>query len=237
MPSFAGLGRSKDEQRQMSSRLRGICAKLKKTGYLAGHGNAGLASNFVDLAHVKTKPGGILALVLPAACVSGSSWEAARRLLESEYEDLAVITVASYGQRDRAFSADTGMAEALVVATKCRVGHEGHEDTLFVNLYHRPRSLVEAIEMARTVNRLTPQDRHGRICVGDCETIGAYIRAPLGQGGCASLPRNHARRHCPWIAGKNTPAAPRILHSAFHDSPRGSWKGGIIPHRHLGEPQ
>ena len=64
----------------MSSRLKGIRANLKKSGYIASDGNAGLASNFVDLAHIKTKPGGVLALVLPAACVSGSSWEEFRPL-------------------------------------------------------------------------------------------------------------------------------------------------------------
>ena len=187
VPSFAGLGKSEDEQRQMSSRLKGICAKLKKSGYLAGHGNAGLASNFIDLAHAKAKSGGVLALVLPAACVSGSSWEDARRLLESEYEDLAVLTIAAHGQTDLAFSADTGMAEALVVATKCRAGRKGDGKTLFVNLYHRPRSLSEAFEMARAVGLLSPQAQYGRICVGDRETIGTYIRAPLNQGGCASI--------------------------------------------------
>ena len=187
VPSFAGLGTSKEEQRQMSSRLKGIRAKLKKSGYIAGNGNAGLASNFIDLAHVKTKPGGVLAMVVPAACVSGSSWEDARRLLEHEYEHLTVLTIAAYGQTDRAFSADTGMAEALVVGTKCRTGCEGFGTTLFVNFYRRPRTLAEAFEMARAVRRLTPQDRQGRLCMGDCEVIGTYIRAPLSQGGCASL--------------------------------------------------
>ena len=85
----------------MSKRLAEIRRRLANP---VGHGNAGLASNFIDLAHVKTKPGGVLALVLPAACVSGSSWENARRLLESEYEDLTVLTIAAHGQTDRAFS-------------------------------------------------------------------------------------------------------------------------------------
>ena len=55
VPSFAGLSTSKDEQQQMGDRLKGICAKLKRNGSIAGHGNAGLASNFIDLAHVKTR--------------------------------------------------------------------------------------------------------------------------------------------------------------------------------------
>ena len=79
------------------------------------------------------------------------------------------------------------MAEALVVATKCCAGRKGCGKTLFVNLRHRPRSLAEAFEIARAVCRISPQDRQGRLCVGDSETIGTYIRAPLSQGGCASL--------------------------------------------------
>ena len=184
VPSFAGLGTSHGEQQAMGKRLSEIRRRLDAP---AGHGNAGLASNFVDLAHVKTKPSGVLALVLPAACVSGGSWEDFRRLLEHEYEDLVVLTIAAYGQTARAFSADTGMAEALVLATKCRQGREGCGDALFVNLHHRPKSLLEASEMARAVRRLPSQDRQGRLCVGSRETIGTYIRAPLSQGGCASL--------------------------------------------------
>ena len=184
VPSFAGLGTSEREQQAMARRLSEIRRHLDAP---AGHGNAGLASNFVDLAHVKTRPGGVLALVLPAACVSGGSWEDFRRLLEREYEDLTVLTIAAYGQMERAFSADTGMAEALVVATKCRARGEGGGEALFVNLHHRPGNLAEAFEMARAVRRLSPLDRQGRLLAGDRETIGTYIRAPLSQGGCASL--------------------------------------------------
>ena len=184
MPSFAGLGTSKEEQQAMSKRLAQIRRQLVNP---VGHGNAGLASNFIDLAHVKTRSGGVLALVLPAACVSGSSWKDARRLLESKYKDLVVLTIAAHGQTDRAFSADTGMAEALVVANKCHAERKGCGKTLFVNLYHRPRSLAEAFEVARAVSHLSPQDRQGRLHVGDRQTIGTYIRAPLSQGGCASL--------------------------------------------------
>lgn len=184
VPSFAGLSKTEDEQQAMAKRLAEIRRRLANP---VGHGNAGLASNFIDLAHVKTKSGGVLALVLPASCVSGGSWEDVRRLLEREYENLVVLTIAAHGDTDLAFSADTGMAEALVVATKCRAGQKGCGKTLFVNLHHRPRSIAEAFEVARSVRRLLSQSRQGRLCVGDRETIGTYIRAPLSQGGCASL--------------------------------------------------
>ena len=185
VPSFAGLGTSKDEQQAMAKRLAEIRRRLANP---VGHGNAGLASNFVDLAHVKTKPGGILALVLPAVCLSGSSWKNVRHLLENEYKDLTVLSIAAHGHTDRAFSADTGMAEVLVVATKQRDRRNKEPgETLFVNLYHRPHSLAEAFEVARAVCRLSPQVRQGRLCIGDEETVGTYIRGPLSQGGCVAL--------------------------------------------------
>ena len=190
VPSFAGLGKTGSEQQAMAKRLTEIRQQLANS---VGHGNAGLASNFVDIAHVKIKPGGVLALVLPASCVSGGSWENFRHLLEQEYEDLAVLTIATYGQTERAFSADTGMAEAILVATKMGKESEENEENeeeekaLFVNLRRRPRSLAEAFEIARAVRCISPQDQQGRLCVGDSETVGTYIRAPLSQGGCASL--------------------------------------------------
>ena len=185
VPSFAGLSKTEDEQRAMAKRLAEIRRRISNP---VGHGNAGLASNFIDLAHVKTKPGGVLAVVLPAVCVSGESWKEVRRLLESEYVDLILVTIAAFGQTDRAFSADTGMAETLIVATKCRFRRESkRREALFVNLFHRPRSLAEAFEMARAVNLEKLQGRHGRLYVGDSEIIGTYIRAPLYEGGCTSL--------------------------------------------------
>ena len=182
VPSFAGFDTSRDEQRAMSGRL----AKLRKQlDAPAGAGNAGLASHFVDLAHVKTKPGGVIALVLPAAFVQGSSWAGARRLMEAHYQEIVVMSVAASGSTDRAFSADTGMAEVLVVATKKHDRAEAAGDVLFVNLLRRPRSLAEGAAVASAVRRL-PSHSRGRIVIGD-DDMGAFVRAPLAQGGCAAL--------------------------------------------------
>ena len=64
IPSFAGFGTPLIEQKAMS-RLLG---KYKPD---FGHGNAGLASNFMDLGHRKLKDGGVLALVLPFSLALG----------------------------------------------------------------------------------------------------------------------------------------------------------------------
>ena len=183
VPSFAGFRTSEDEQRAMSDRLAHIRTAIDAP---AGHGNAGLASNFIDLAHVKVKSGGTIAFVLPIAAIQGASWKPARDLLSHHYANVALVTIAASGNLDRAFSADTGMAEALVVATKRTPDTPPDGDVLFVNLRHRPANLLEAAETAKLVTKLSPTSTKGHIQAGDQE-LGSYIRAPLVEGGCAAL--------------------------------------------------
>ena len=184
VPSFAGFDTSQAEQRAMSNKL----AKLRKgLDSPAGNGNAGLASYFVDLAHVKTKPGGVIALVLPASFVQGGSWAGARALVDRQYEDVVVVSIATSGDTDQAFSADTGMAEALVVGTRKRDPDSPSGDALFVNLLRRPRSLAEGGAVARAICDLPTDRRSGRFRLGDLAEVGTFVRAPLAEGGCAAL--------------------------------------------------
>ena len=135
IPSFAGFSTSEDEQKAMSRKLRKI-----KTDF--GDGNAGLASNFMDLVHRKLKEGGVMALVLPFALIRGKAWSRMRKMLEKHYTDIHIVSIAATGSTDRAFSADTGMAECLIVATK---GSVSRPCVLFSNLESRPVSLLEAL--------------------------------------------------------------------------------------------
>ena len=114
-PDFAGFQTSREEQMQMASRLREIMSTKTEA---AGHGNAGLASYFIDLAHAKVKKDGVIALVLPATYASGESWSNARKLIAKNYRDISIFSLMATGAKDYAFSADTGMGEVLVVATK-----------------------------------------------------------------------------------------------------------------------
>ena len=187
VPSFAGFGTSADEQKAMASRLKAMRHGL---GGLVGHGNAGLASNFVDLAHRKAKPGGIVALVLPATFTQGSSWRNARRLFETEYRDVVIVSIATDRHVGVAFSADTGMAEVLVVATKKERQDRGQEvpsPALFVNLARRPRNQLEAHEIARQVGLISPGAPSGRIRVGGSAEAGTYLWSPLEGNGSALL--------------------------------------------------
>lgn len=184
VPSFAGFDTSEAEQAAMSGKL----AELRKgLDSPAGAGNAGLASYFVDLAHVKTKPGGVIALVLPASFVRGGSWAAARTLVGRNYDNLAIVSIAASGATDRAFSADTGMAEVLVVGTKKRDPNAPCGDTLFVNLLRRPGSRAEAAALAGAIRDLPAGRRSGRLRLGDGDDAGSFVRAPLEEGGCAAL--------------------------------------------------
>ena len=145
VPSFAGFDTSAKEQAAMSKSLR------SHRGDIFGHGNAGLASNFMDVAHTKLRPGGVLGLVLPFSFVSGQSWESARHSLAEHYSDIHIVSIAAGGDTDGAFSADTGMAECLVIAKKNGDGAIGSKSVKYANLSRRPRMLLEAHEFARRI--------------------------------------------------------------------------------------
>ena len=134
VPSFAGFNTSHDEQQAMGR-------KLKRAAGVFSSGHAGLASNFMDLGHSKLKEGGVLAVVIPFAFVRGKAWERARRALQTYYSDIHITSIAGTGLTARAFSADTGIAECLVVAAK-RGG--GNSRAAYFNLTARPSSLLEA---------------------------------------------------------------------------------------------
>ncbi len=127
VPSFAGFSTGAREQRAMAERLRVLRRGL---GRVAGHGNAGLASHFIDLAHVKLKPGGVMAMVVPLSFAQGDSWRPARELIARHYSDIKVLSIAQAGTHARSFSSDTGMGEALVIARKKDIDKGGAIYTL-----------------------------------------------------------------------------------------------------------
>ncbi len=201
-PAFAGFDTSESEQRQMAARLDDLYRGAKCR---AGHGNAGLASNFVDLAHAKVKPGGTVAFVLPAAVAAGGAWQSTRDVLRSGYTRAIVVSIASAGSTDRAFSADTAMAEALVVATR-RTDPEfvpGDDAVAWVSLKSRPRDAVAAAEAARAIAEAAGAAAEiasattatesgisgrtsGKLQLGE-EVIGCYVLGGWDDGGCAGV--------------------------------------------------
>ena len=148
-PAFAAFMSKDKDQREMVKRLN----RLKKgTCY---HGHAGMASAFAALAHLKLKPGGILALVLPLTASTASSWKKFRQMLSVRYEDLTILSIAADGSY-MSFSSDTGMAECLVIARKRKAGEPPGKRALFSSLTHRPEGFANASEIAKgTINAIT----------------------------------------------------------------------------------
>ncbi|MYG42216.1 MAG: hypothetical protein F4203_03585 [Rhodobacteraceae bacterium] len=192
IPSFAGFATSEDEQKIMAERLKSIRTKLIKQhrqllsyGVLssppAGHGNAGLASNFIDLAHAKLRPGGVLALVLPASFTQGAGWDATRYLLENEYKDIQIIGIASEGFANRSFSADTSMAEILLVATRREDNDRDRDNTAAaVTLYQRPEHQLDASLTAAAISNSTDGKReYGKLIHGDTNPTGHIFQVPF----------------------------------------------------------
>ncbi len=146
VPSFAGFGTTSDEQHAMSTKLKKVASKIKtKTKGQFGSGHAGLASNFMDLAHAKLKKGGVMAMVLPFSFAMGASWNSARKMLDKCYDHIRVIALSTDGSEDRAFSADTGMAECLLIATKVRSEYFEDEKSggvAFSSLPSRPQTFL-----------------------------------------------------------------------------------------------
>ena len=175
VPSFAGLGTADEEQAAMSNLLRKIRRAMHEP---AGHGNAGLASNFLDLAHAKVRRGGILAMVMPLVLVQGEAWNRSRELLATHYNDLTVVGLAASAGGDKSFSADTGMGEVLVVGRRNTDGrrNDDRKPITFVALRNRPRSIADAAGLAAAI--------HGSGAAGASElSVGAETRGIRSVGG------------------------------------------------------
>ena len=176
---FKGSGRDKEEEQNMRKARR-------QKDWRVGNGNAGLASDFVDLADKMLKENGKskMGIILPTTCLAGSDWRKVRNMWATEYHDVVVITIADAKGESCAFSADTSMTECMVVATKGKKTDSTGRGT-FVSLYRRPPSVLEALEVANSVHRLG----HARgledepsggnpLKVGD-DTLGHALNCPL----------------------------------------------------------
>ena len=151
-PAFAGFSTPKPVQSSMQAKLRSVA------GHQAiGAGNAGIASHFVDLGWRKLNEDGTLAFVLPLSAAVGESWEPVRTAMSETFTDIRVISIAGAGTHQRSFSADTGMAEILLIARPSL----GTEATIrFVSLHECPDSssagdlVGEAISLTTDVRQL-----------------------------------------------------------------------------------
>ena len=180
--AFAAFGNSLSVQEDMANRLGRL---IKGTVY---HGNAGLGAAFAALADRKLKPGGVLGLVLPLALVSGPAWTKLRKLLSTGYTDLTVVSL-SANSTAMAFSADTGMAECLIVARKLWPGEQSSGRALFLSMPRRPNRLSESDAVFKAIQSIGQSRRledgpYGGTPVRVGEDIsGESLTAPIHKDG------------------------------------------------------
>lgn len=167
-PAFAAFNTTEAEQKAMSD-------KVKKLGKgTIGDGNAGLGSHFSAIAHNMVKPGGHIALILPLSAMLGGSdnpsaksWLKLRELLAEKYNDIIVVSIAQRTDIDSSFSADTKMAEVIIVARRLAARERGRRLAHFVNLAHRPASKLAAQETAKAIKKAIA----GLTTPGDCSNL------------------------------------------------------------------
>ena len=194
IPSFAAFENTPEQQDAMSDRVKEL------TKGAPSHGNAGEASEFVELAHRKIRDDGTVALVLPLSALSGGSWGAIRGRWREQYKDIIVVTVAGVGNYESSFSADTGMAECLIIGTRTRRNNDtGNFDTpkraSFVVLNQQVRSAAEGELLAKEVRRLIEGGEIQRLeddsaitnlRLGE-DVLGVVVDAPIPETGAWPL--------------------------------------------------
>lgn len=181
--SFSALGVSAGDRKDMRDRLAGA-QKLCNDG--AWHGKAGLATNFIDLAHKKLKMGGIFSIIIPAAFAAGEAWKKSRNLLNKWYDDLAVLSLVSVGKNTNAWSADSANAEVMVLGRKRKSARKNGESASvkFATVNYRPGTHYEASVMAEAIRATNTTDtiKIGKDIAG--EVVISNFRDGGGMVGC-----------------------------------------------------
>jgi hypothetical protein len=213
-PLFAAFQTSADDQKQMSARA------TRLTHNTCYHGNAGAGSIFVEIGHRKLVDGGTIGLILPLSAYSGSSWEACRQVWRKHYESIIMLSISAGEAGHTAFSADTGVPEAMIVATRSKTPGKR---LISVSLTRRPSSILEGAEIARqieeleaggNVRRLEDGPQGGTaILIGE-EKVGEALTADVPTSGTWPLfrIRDHAVAQCAyqldsgrcWLPGMST---------------------------------
>ena len=123
IPAYAAFDTTPEQQEAMSKAVKRLTKGAPSNDY------AGLASHFIELGHRKLRSGGQMAFVLPLSAASGGKWDRIRQLWREGYEDITVTTISAPGSFDRSFSADTGIAECLVVARRAQTDRQTDRQT------------------------------------------------------------------------------------------------------------
>ena len=137
IPAYAAFETDATAQRAMSANVKALTQGAPSNDY------AGLASHFAELAQRKVRPAGTVAMVLPLSALSGGSWGAVRRQWADGCEGTVAVTIAEAKTLDCSFSADTGMAECLIITR--RSDNDARRSTLDARRSTRGRALFTVL--------------------------------------------------------------------------------------------
>ena len=148
-PPYSRPRRGREQATTGLAPLRRIAAKY---GWLMSHGQAGLGSDFGNMSNIRLKAGGVFAHVLPLTAAHAGSWTQWRREMVKHFKDIVVIANTNTSEL-QSMSADTGMGEMLVVATKRETPLEGSEvdELLCVSLSAVPATMAEGYALGREI--------------------------------------------------------------------------------------
>ena len=182
---FRGLSTDLETQKEMASREKNLS---KDT---CAHGYAGIASTFAALADRKLKSGGVLALVLPLSAAAGMSWQMFRQMLAAKYGNITVVSLAAANNDELSFSADTDIAECLIISRKVSGNEKVSQDVRFVSVFQRPGGLEQSAEIAKNVlkveqiRRLEDGPYDGTNFAVGADVVGKVLDAPCSPEGNA----------------------------------------------------
>lgn len=136
-----------DERAKLQTELKKLSKPLKASI------TAGLGSVFLALGDKQLKVGGRLAFLLPVALATGEAWGESRKLLSSGYHVEYVIV--SHDSERQNFSENTKLSEMMLIARKLK-HNETPGNTFYINLWHNPRTIYEAMDVAERVRGAIP---------------------------------------------------------------------------------
>ena len=182
-PALAAMNTTREDQIAMLKALNQAAGSAA-----IGNIRAGLGTHFTDLAIRKVRDGGTIALVLPMSFAAGGLWSKVRAAISEHFETITIISIAASGSSSRSFSADTDIAECLMVAAG--KGRSASSMTAVV-LERQPASIAHAEQVGEQIAaalhdvppRLDDRPRGAaRITIGD-EPVGYMIQSDFRNGG------------------------------------------------------
>ena len=144
---FLGIGPTTSAETTKMNR------KMESVGRTTRAGTSCLANHFALMAQTFVKRNGTIALILPSQAVTSPApgWQKFRNNLLGRFNDIRILSITQYNERDSSFSQDTGVAELMVIARRTRPKEKASHQVHLVTVNRRPAGPQEAQEFAEAI--------------------------------------------------------------------------------------